>query len=107
MRFGMENKVQPAILVTVKFKTSLTPEELEKRYKERLPEFRALPGLIQKYYLYDHSTDEWGGVYLWDSQASLDKYMGSDLRKSIPDVYQIVDAPRIETSTVIDTLRPA
>ena len=101
----MVNNAHPAILVTIRFKTSLSSDEMERRYKERLPEFRALPGLVQKYYLYDPSTDEWGGFYLWDSQASLDEYMASDLRKSIPDVYQIVGAPRLETANVIDRLR--
>jgi hypothetical protein len=103
----MVNNSHPGIMLIVRFKSSLTPGELERRYKERLPEFRALPGLIQKYYLYDPSSDEWGGLYLWDSQSSLDEYLASDLRKSIPDVYQIVGAPRIETSPVIDILRPA
>jgi hypothetical protein len=95
----------PGVLLIVRFKTSLAPEELERRYKARLPEFRELPGLLQKYYLYDPSSEEWGGLYLWDSQSSLDEYMASDLRKSIPETYQIVGAPRIETSTVIDILR--
>jgi hypothetical protein len=101
----MVDSIHPAVLLTVRFKTSLSPDELKRRYKERLPEFRALPGLLQKYYLYDPSSDEWGGFYLWDSQASLDDYVKSDLRKSIPETYQIVGAPRIETATVIDILR--
>ena len=101
----MVSSTHPAILLIVRFKTSLSPDELERRYKERLPEFRALPGLLQKYYLHDPSSDEWGGFYLWDSQSSFDEYMTSDLRKSIPETYQIVGAPRIETATVIDTLR--
>lgn len=103
----MANNNHPGILLIVKFKSSLTREELERRYKERLPEFQALPGLIQKYYLYDPSSDEWGGLYLWDSRSSLEQYLDSDLRKSIPEVYQIVGEPRIEVSTVVDTLRPA
>jgi len=101
----MVNNTHPGVLLIVRFKTSLTPEELERRYKERLPEFRALPGLLQKYYLHDPSSDEWGGLYLWDSQSSLDEYLASDLRKSIPETYQIVGEPRIETSNVIDILR--
>lgn len=101
----MGSSTHPAVLLTVRFKTSLSPDELERRYKERLPEFRALPGLLQKYYLHDPSSDEWGGFYLWDSQASVDEYMKSDLRKSIPETYQIVGVPRIETATVIDILR--
>ena len=102
----MDNNTQTRVLFIVRFKTSLPPDELEKRYKKRLPEFRALPGLVQKYYLHDPSSDEWGGFYLWDSQESLNEYMASDLRKSIPETYQIVGTPRIETTTVIDILRP-
>ena len=102
----MISSTNPGVLLIVRFKTSLSPDELEKRYKERLPDFRALPGLLQKYYLHDPSSDEWGGFYVWDSQASLDEYLVSDLRKSIPETYQIVGAPRIETATVFDILRP-
>jgi hypothetical protein len=103
----MADNSQTGILLLVRFKTSLSPEEMERRYKERLPEFRALPGLIQKYYVYDPSTQEWGGLYFWDSQSSLDAYLASDLRNSIPEVYEIVGAPRIETISVIEVLRPA
>jgi hypothetical protein len=105
-RAEMTHNPNPKVLVIVRFKSSLTPDELERRYKERLPQFQALPGLLQKYYLYDPASDEWGGLYLWDSQESLEKYMTSDLRKSIPEVYQIVGAPQIETVNVIDVLRP-
>jgi hypothetical protein len=102
----MTSGAHPKVLLIVRFKSSLPPDELERRYKKRLPEFRALPGLIQKYYLYDPLSDEWGGLYLWDSQESLDEYMASDLRKSIPETYQIVESPRLETITVVETLRP-
>ncbi|MCK4774581.1 MAG: YdhR family protein [Candidatus Krumholzibacteria bacterium] len=102
----MDSSTHPGVLLIVRFKTSLSPDELERRYKERLPDYRAIPGLLQKYYIHDPSSDEWGGVYLWDSQASLNKFMESDLRKSIPETYQFVGPPRIETPTVIDVLRP-
>jgi hypothetical protein len=102
----MDSNKHPGVLLTVRFKSSLTPEELVRRYKERMPEFRALQGLLQKYYVYDAASDEWGGFYLWDSQKSLDEYITGDLRTSIPETYEIVGAPRVETATVVDVLRP-
>ena len=94
------------IVMTVKFRSRLPADEMRRRYQERMPEFRQLPGLVQKYYLYDATSDEWGGFYLWDSQESLDAYLASDLRKSIPETYQVVGTPRVETARVIDALRP-
>jgi hypothetical protein len=102
----VEDAKQPKVMVLIRFKSSLTPDELERRYKERLPQFRALPGLLQKYYVQGPAADEWGGVYIWDSQESLDRYMESDLRKSIPDVYEIVGTPSVQAIPIIDTLRP-
>jgi hypothetical protein len=71
-----------------------------------MPQFRALPGLLQKYYVHDPATGEWGGVYLWDSQESLEQYKASDLRKSIPETYEIIGTPRVEVCGVIEPLRP-
>lgn len=102
----MANNTHPGVLLYVRFKTSLSPDELEKRYKERFRDFQAMPGLLQKYYLHDASAGEWGGLYLWDSQESLNRFMASDLRKSIPGTYEVVGSPRMETPAVIDVLRP-
>ena len=101
----MVSNKYPKVILIVRFRSSLSIDEATRRYKKRLPEFQALPGLLQKYYLHDPASDEWGGMYFWDSQESLDEYMGSDLRKSIPEAYQIVGAPRVEIVKVIDTLR--
>jgi len=50
---------------------------MDRRYKERMPQFRELPGLVQKYYSYDEATGEWAGIYLWDSEESLAAYLES------------------------------
>ncbi|MCA8977367.1 MAG: YdhR family protein, partial [Planctomycetes bacterium] len=71
------------IIVSVRFRTELPVEEMQRRYLERLPLFQALSGLVQKYYVYDEGTGEWGGIYVWDSMESVQAYMQSDLRKSI------------------------
>lgn len=100
--------VRPAMMLIVRgLKSKLSREEVERRYKERLPEFRAFPGLLQKYYSYDESTGEWAGIYLWDSEASLAKYLESDLRESIAAAYELTEPPRIERFPIVDVLRPS
>lgn len=97
---------QPKIMLVVSgLKSKLPFEELERRYKERMPKFRALPGLVQKYYAHDPATGEMAGIYLWDSEASLAAYLESDLRKSIPEAYELVQPPRIERFPLVDVLR--
>jgi hypothetical protein len=61
---------------------------------------------LQKYYFHDSGADEWGGIYLWDSQASLDAFLASDLRKTIPEAYEFAEPPRIDVAPVVDALRP-
>jgi hypothetical protein len=87
-------------------KSKLSKEELTQRYEERMDQFRALPGLVQKYYSYDESSEEWHGIYLWDSEESLEEYLESDLRKSIPAAYELTEPPRIERFPIVDILRP-
>ena len=97
---------QPAVLVIVRgLKSSLPHDELTRRYQERMPEFRDVPGLLQKYYAYDSSTDEWAGIYIWESEGSAAAYLESDLRKSIPSAYELTQPPRIERFPIIDVLR--
>jgi heme-degrading monooxygenase HmoA len=96
----------PKLLLTVRFKTSLPQDELEVRYKKRMPQFREIPGLLQKYYFHDPANDEWGGVYLWESGEHLEAYKNSELRKSIAEAFQVVGTPRIEVIKVVDVLKP-
>jgi hypothetical protein len=97
---------QPTIMLIVRgLKSELSREEFVRRYKERLPQFRDVPGLIQKYYSYDESTGEWAGIYLWDSEESLSEYLESDLRKSIPTAYELTEPPRVERFPILDRLR--
>jgi heme-degrading monooxygenase HmoA len=97
---------QPTIMMIVRgLKSKLPREEMERRAQDRMPAFRALPGLLQKYYSVDEATGEWAGIYLWDSERSMAEFMDSDLRKSIPEAYELVGPPRIEKFPLVDVLR--
>jgi heme-degrading monooxygenase HmoA len=97
---------RPAVMLMVRgLKSALSREEFEARYRKRLPQFRKVEGLIQKYYAFDESSGEWAGIYLWDSEESLAAYLESDLRKSISVAYELTQPPRIERFPIVDVLR--
>lgn len=90
----------------VKFKSSMSDEEVLKKYEERAPRYRALAGLLQKYYVKDKQTDEHGAVYVWDSTESMREFEQSELSRTIPQAYKVVGQPRVEVLDLVYTLRP-
>ncbi len=96
---------QPSRVLLVRFKTSMTEDEVMNVATERAPEFRALKGLQQKYYLRDTATGEVAGLYLWDSEGSLAEYRKSELRASIAKAYRTEGEPRVEVYEVLMPLR--
>ncbi len=99
-------EARPAVMLIVGgLKSRLSRDELERRYRERMPEFRRLTGLLQKYYSYDEATGEWAGIYLWDSEESLERYLESDLRRSIAEAYELTGPPRIRRLPIVAALR--
>ena len=93
------------ILQFIRLKSNLPEEELLRRAKEREPQFKAIPGLLQKYYVKTGTPGQYGGVYVWDSQESLQSFRQSDLAASIPEAYEIVEAPNIEILDILFQLR--
>ena len=94
------------IIRLVKFRSALSDAEVLKLYDQRAPQYRALPGLLQKYYIKDKQTGEHGAVYLWDSMQSMEEFQQSELSRSIPEAYKIIGQPRIEVLDTVYTLRP-
>ena len=93
------------IIQMVKFETRLSAEEVSDVAQKRAPEFRKLPGLIQKYYVRGTRSNEYAGVYIWDSPESMKTYRESDLAASIPHAYKVLGPPQVETYEVAFTLR--
>jgi heme-degrading monooxygenase HmoA len=96
---------EPVLTLLVRFKSPLSFDEVMKVVEQRAPEFRALAGLQQKYYLQDAATGEFAGLYLWESANAFDAYRESELRASIAQAYQVEGEPRVEVYRVIKTLR--
>lgn len=96
---------QPSLILLVKFKTSLSLEAVTKVIDSRIDEFRALKGLQQKYYLQEPGTQEYAGLYLWESREDFIAYRESELRATIAKAYQTEGEPRIEVFNVLKPLR--
>ena len=92
-------------ILLVKFHSGLPDDEVLQLLEERLPQFRAVPGLLQKYYAREPATGDYVGVYLFDSEASLLRYRNSELAGSIPGLYRVQETPRREVLELLFPLR--
>lgn len=93
------------IIQFVKFKSELSQDQAEKVMKERAPQYRTIPGLIQKFYGVEKDTGELTGIYFWDSEDSIREFKQSELARTIPTAYKAASTPRIEFFDVALTLR--
>lgn len=101
----MEEKKKGTIMQIVKLKTELSEEEFLKVAKKREPQFKAISGIVQKYYVKLGGPGEFGGVYVWDSIESLEKFKKSELAATIPKAYKVVEPPSIEIIEIMFELR--
>jgi hypothetical protein len=100
------------VIHIVRFRSALSDERITELFYARAPEYLTIPGLLQKYYLRFRSG-EYGGVYVWDSAASMERFMAGELARSICDVYRVEEAVRdiadvvlalrAENSTILST----
>lgn len=97
-------KTQGSLIQIVRFKTTLSEEALLRVAKEREPMFRAITGIVQKYYI-KLGENEYGGVYIWDSKTSFDDYKKSKLAATIAEAYQVTGQPKIEVMEILFNLR--
>ena len=93
------------IVQIVKFKSSLSNQEVKQIMRERAPRFREQKDLLQKYYGYEESTGMHGAVYIWKTKDAMEAFRQTELAKSIPIVYRVEGAPRVEILELIFPLR--
>ncbi len=89
----------------VKLKSSLSEEEVMAVAEERAPQFRAIPGLMQKYYVKLDQPNQYGGIYIWDSRESLMAFRETELAATIPLAYKVTEPPQIEILDILFQLR--
>jgi heme-degrading monooxygenase HmoA len=105
MKEALNQPAPGSIMQIVRAKTELSEEEFLRIAREREPQFKAIPGLLQKYYIKTKNQGEYGGVYIWDSMESLNKYKESELAATIGKAYKTIEPPSVEIVDILFVLR--
>lgn len=91
------------VIHIVRFRSALPDQHIAELFHARAPEYLAVPGLLQKYYLRFRSGEH-GGIYVWDHAASMEQFIAGELARSICDVYRVEESVR-DVADVVLTLR--
>lgn len=74
-------------------------------FEKSAPNYRDVPGLVRKYYLFGEDRIG-GGVYLWESREAAERMYSDAWKKSIAEKYG--NPPQItyyETTVIVDNSR--
>ncbi len=82
-------------VVLILFKSDLPKEKVINNFEARSDLYRAVPGLVQKYYIHDEATGHFGGIHVFDSHESAEAFMNSDLVKSIGGAQKSHEPPTV------------
>ena len=92
------------IVQIVRFRSRLSDEQVQARYRERAAQYRLQPGLAQKYYL-KYDNGEHGAVYFWETEEAQRQFRASELCRTIPDAYEVEGTPSVSHATLVMALR--
>jgi Putative mono-oxygenase ydhR len=79
-----------ASVLSVKFKSTLSPEKLINTCTQHLNDFKNVRGLLQKYYIAEEGTGAISGIYLFETKSAREAFWTSDVAKDIPGRYGVI-----------------
>jgi hypothetical protein len=82
---NMSAETQVATIVTIKTPPGLTRPMLDGGFKQAVPVYEKIPGLIRKYFIVN--GDSFGGMYLWKNRASADAWFNDAWRAKAKATY--------------------
>jgi hypothetical protein len=95
-------------VLAVKFSSSLQPDELNAAIEKDLFKFRKVPGLLQKHYVVEESSDALGGLYFFESKGARTAFWNSELAREIPERYGVIpETLRVENYETVVVLNEA
>lgn len=76
---------QVVVVVTIPIPASVPRAALPGEFQRSVPRYRALPGLVRKYYTIGEGT--FGGVYLWSSRRAAEAWFSERWRATATATY--------------------
>ena len=61
---------------------------------------------MQKYYVRYPQSNQYGGVYVWESPEALQKWREGKLADTLAETYQVTEGPSSEGAEVMPTVPP-
>jgi hypothetical protein len=98
--------VVEVLVQIVRYRSGLSDDDVRATVESRAPEYMAVAGLVQKYYLRFPERGEHGGVYLWASGESYQAFRESELARTISGAYRVEGTPHVEIAAVSKVLHP-
>ena len=92
-------------IVQFQLSASITLAEAQRLFYGTAPNYRAVKGLIRKYYLLSEDGKTAGGVYLWETRADADRLYTEEWKRLIKEKYG--SSPSItffESPVIVDNL---
>lgn len=75
--------------------------------RKRAEKFRAVDGLVQKYFVHDEANDCYGAFFIFESAAARDAYFESQLSTSVGDAYALKGDADVTKARLLCPLREA
>ena len=91
-------------MMTFLFRSGLSMEAIEKTSDDRADQYKKVPGLVQKYYVVDNTTDRVGGFFIFDSLENLQSFRDSELAKSTGEAYKFKEPPQAQVLGIAKVL---
>ena len=90
-------------IVNFKLPAEIDAKKATDLFKSSAPKYRAMKGLVRKYYLFDDQNRIGGVVYLWQSRADADAVYTPQWKAYIAERYGAPpDIRYFETPVVVD-----
>ena len=88
-------------MLLVDFKLDMTTSDYERLGTAVAPEISRVPGLVRKTWTWNPETHDAGGVYLFEDQNSIERYLEGPIIESLRGMKQVSEL-RVRTFDVLE-----